>query len=511
MSTIKEQKRRSLQMTPSGTGDRTQHRSSGSTVAQKGYMTFQPGDYVYHFELPLDSRLPESINVELGTVKYKLEAVVDRAGAFRANVIGTRDVTLIRVPSENSLEQVEPIAISRNWEDQLHYDIIISGKSFPLGAQVPIAFKLIPLAKIQCHRIRIFVTENVEYYCNNRRVHRVEPAKKVQLFEKRADAPSVSMFPGSSIRVLAGGGIDYDSREAAAQGVEQFGRDRTNLLGDLNGECNVGPTEMEFLVQLPGCKSLKDREKGQQIHFDTTFSNIQVHHWIKVTLIKTALGFDVFAHKESRLLCAFRSLTGWIIPSVAILRSQLIPLCISYLVRQLKPTQHCPPTRVRQAMARLSITAIHPTALVLCPVHDTQVSLERYIRSINSGSLTPSAGSNGSDHPTLLAPPPAVHIRGMNEHAQRPIHLIRNPSFNPPPFDAEQPPPLITPPPEYDSIVGHGEGLADYFARLADETGDEDELEARAVGRVDLPLTPGGRVNRSMDERRTWLPPGHVA
>lgn len=117
-----------------------------------------------------------------------------------------------------------------------------------------------------------------------------------------------------------------------------------------------------------------------------------------------------------------------------------------------------------------------------------------------------------SENTTTIAPPPVAHISGRNEAPQRPIHLLRNPSFNPPPFDAEQPPPLITPPPEYDSIVGHGEGLADYFARLADETTPDEVDEAYADdggrtitrGRVNLPLTPGGRVNRSMDERRTW-------
>ena len=56
----------------------------------------------------------------------------------------------------------------------------------------------------------------------------------------------------------------------------------------------------------------------------------------------------------------------------------------------------------------------------------------------------------------------------------RPIHLLRHPSFNPPAFDADEPPPpvpaeLMTPPPHYDVIVGTPsvDGLADYFARLA--------------------------------------------
>ena len=60
----------------------------------------------------------------------------------------------------------------------------------------------------------------------------------------------------------------------------------------------------------------------------------------------------------------------------------------------------------------------------------------------------------------------------------RPIHLLRHPSFNPPAFDAEDPPPpipadILTPPPNYDMIVGTPsvDGLADYFARLADYEG----------------------------------------
>ena len=279
--TPRDLKRLSLQNNHSrsfGKGDTT-----GPTISQKGYRTFTPGDYIYNFELPLDSRLPETIDVELGNVKYELEAIIERAGAFRANLVGTKEVVLIRAPSENSLETVEPIAISRDWEDQLHYDIVISGKSFPLGAQVPIAFKLTPLAKVQCHRIKVYVTENIQYFTTNKRVHRLEPTRRIQLFEKRADGPSSSAYPGSSLRITAGGGVAYDGREAAAHGDESVARDTTNLLGDLDGEHNVGPTEMEISVQLPSCYAMQEREKTARVHCDTTYSNIQVHHWIKVS------------------------------------------------------------------------------------------------------------------------------------------------------------------------------------------------------------------------------------
>jgi arrestin-related trafficking adapter 3/6 len=113
----------------------------------------------------------------------------------------------------------------------------------------------------------------------------------------------------------------------------------------------------------------------------------------------------------------------------------------------------------------------------------------------------------------------------------RPIHLLRVPSYNPPAFDAEQPPPpaeiaaetpdprsVMTPPPQYDVIIGTPsvDGMADYFARLADygfdpredDSDSADDEPARALtrsGRVTVahPRTPGGRApSRSLEIER---------
>jgi hypothetical protein len=112
-----------------------------------------------------------------------------------------------------------------------------------------------------------------------------------------------------------------------------------------------------------------------------------------------------------------------------------------------------------------------------------------------------------------LAMPTQAHVHNDPNSGQvRPMHLLRAPSFNPPAFDEDEaPPPLVTPPPLYDNIVpgDSTSALADYFARLADETSDEDDRLDRS--RIDIPLTPGGRVNRSMDIPRNWLPLGAAA
>ena len=248
---------------------------NGVSVAQRGYRVFQPGDYVYNFELPIESCLPETIDVDLGTVKYELEGTIERPGAFRPNLVGRKDVILIRCPAEASLECSEPIAITRTWEDQLHYDIVISGKSFPLGSTIPIAFKLTPLAKVRCHRIKIFITENIGYSCRKKKVHRLDPVRKVQLYEKRADGPPNYTFGGSSGQIHVGGGSSGE--QASGSRNLGGGNESDNLLGDLTQD-NIGPTEMELSIQLPGC-NVKEKDR---IHFDTTCQDIQVHHWIKV-------------------------------------------------------------------------------------------------------------------------------------------------------------------------------------------------------------------------------------
>lgn len=475
----------------------------GSTVASKGYRTFLPGDYVYNFEYPLDSRLPESIDVELGSVKYELEAIVERSGAFRANLVGGKAVTLIRAPGESSLEQVEPIAISRNWEDQLHYDIVISGKSFPLGSQVPIAFKLTPLAKVQCHRIKVLVTENIEYFCSNKKVHRMEPTRKVQLFEKRADQLPQSTFPGSTMRVTSGGGVPYEQRAQAARGDPFLPADSTNLLGDLNGDTNIGPTEMEFNVQLPSCQAMKEeRARSHRLHFDTTYQNIQVHHWIKIVMRLSKpdatdptkrrhfeISIDSPFHILScRATQANISLPAYTSPEAATQGSSLYDC-------------GCPGAALR----RNSPPGFVPTLSSLGTASSSAAS---------SGTSTPVVPSPG------LARPPTIHAanhvnRGVQQQErERPIHLLRAPSFNPPPWsEQEPPPPLITPPPEYDTIASPTSGMADYFARLGNEYDDGDSSgdETSRAGRVNVPLTPGGRVNRSMDlGRNGWIPVGRT-
>ena len=126
-----------------------------------------------------------------------------------------------------------------------------------------------------------------------------------------------------------------------------------------------------------------------------------------------------------------------------------------------------------------------------------------------SGSSTGGPRLDNTSLPPLRPPQPA-HVHNQNPTISRPMHLLRAPSFNPPAFEEEQPPPpLVTPPPQYHDIASPTSGLADYFTRLADaydEGEDSDDPDSATTrGRVNVPLTPGSRVNRSMELSRRDL------
>jgi hypothetical protein len=109
-------------------------------------------------------------------------------------------------------------------------------------------------------------------------------------------------------------------------------------------------------------------------------------------------------------------------------------------------------------------------------------------RTSSAGSVPTLESTNGSDNlsapeialPNLARPPQAHLSTNSAAGIQRPIHMLRNPSFNPPAFDAEEPPPPIaTPPPLYDHVIGtpSHDGLADYFARYVPGCSSESEVD----------------------------------
>ena len=102
---------------------------------------------------------------------------------------------------------------------------------------------------------------------------------------------------------------------------------------------------------------------------------------------------------------------------------------------------------------------------------------------------------NQSNNTTRRPASPVIH--------HRPMELLRRPSYGPPAFDDDDPPPplpsdIMTPPPNYDIIVGTPsvDGLADYFVRLANY---EDMGHADRTPGSDETHVPGGGSGEASD------------
>lgn len=214
---------------------------------------FSPGYYVYNFEHPLPALTPETISLNFGHVAYSLEASITRVGAFKSNLTAKVPVDVVRIPSDNSVEENEPIIIEREWEDQLRYEIVVGSKSVVLDSYLPLSFRFIPLfGKVALHRIRVYMTENCNYYCNNKTVHRAEPVRKFLLLEHKAKK-------NKSLISKSGGLTDGPAPE----------------------DDEVLPREMEFQMFVP---STINKKYNYCMHPDTAYDDIQCDHWIKISL-----------------------------------------------------------------------------------------------------------------------------------------------------------------------------------------------------------------------------------
>ncbi|KAI0463382.1 hypothetical protein LJB42_003409 [Komagataella kurtzmanii] len=223
------------------TTDLRAFKSLDESSLQDSHGKFPAGDYIYNFELPIPACLPETINETFGKVTYTLTAAVERLGTFKTNLHAEIPVNIVRTICEESVEENEPIVVNKTWEDELAYEVVIGSKMIPLNTYMPISFRLVPMTKIQLHRLRVFATENMEYYCHNKKVHRMEPTKKYLLMEYKAP------------------------------------NGQTNLLEDANGM--IGMKEFEFEVYVP-----KKIGEHNTLHPDTSYQNIRSNHWLKVCL-----------------------------------------------------------------------------------------------------------------------------------------------------------------------------------------------------------------------------------
>lgn len=409
--------------------------------------TFPPGDYIYNFEHPLRPSLPETTSVTFGDVSYELEACVVRAGAFKLNLSGKLPITLVRTPSEYNLEENEPIVITRDWEDQLRYDIVIGGKSIVLDSYLPLAFRFVPLwGKVALHRIRVYLSENLEYYCQNKKVHRMEPSKKYLLLEHKAKK-------GKSLLAKKDNG--------------EYGDENDELL----------PRELEFQLYVP--QNLNGRI-NHVLHPDTSYDEIQAHHWIKLCLRISKLDpttegkrkhYEILIDSPIHILSPLAAHGNTLLPAYDdhLPDSSFLP---EYAPGSPPLSPGVTPVDNTQTIGKLfsALTSIssnssqkheepeEPSTIDqerfyhLNSINDNEEPLEREAdMHLDANIYKPDQNGSRSQLNSPQAVPHIGSLSPVGSPMLRPIHMLRRPSFNPPPFDADSTPPSVDePPPAYE-------------------------------------------------------------
>jgi arrestin-related trafficking adapter 3/6 len=73
---------------------------------------------------------------------------------FTSKLIATREVQVVSIPAETGIATTD-VLIERIWDDQLHYLLETSKKGFAIGGSFHIRMSLMPLAKVQVHRLAV--------------------------------------------------------------------------------------------------------------------------------------------------------------------------------------------------------------------------------------------------------------------------------------------------------------------------------------------------------------------
>ncbi|GAA5921978.1 hypothetical protein JCM3775_003447 [Rhodotorula graminis] len=252
--------------------DEDRHGAGGSEVVGDGWKEFKAGTYTYPISITVPATLPPSLTCEFGHVGYTLKATVHRAGALTTNLTSSTEVTLVTTPGEEDTEESESIVVERFWETQVKYHVALSGKSFPIGGQIPISIRLNPLAKIRLYRVTAQLEQKTSYFASvnsGRKLTRHETPKRFQLLRIENKDPKEPLLPilSDDPDVL----LNHPLREFFIN-ASSSDDDTPSLLDP------IGPWHLDGLLQLPDCSS----KLCVSTHHEK--SNISISHTLKIMM-----------------------------------------------------------------------------------------------------------------------------------------------------------------------------------------------------------------------------------
>ncbi|UZP38809.1 hypothetical protein NXS19_006625 [Fusarium pseudograminearum] len=278
--------------------------STDSTISftdeTESHKIFYPGVYEYDFVFPITHQQLETTQVPHAAVKWMLLATTARPGLFHNNVRAKKEVTFVRSPDPLSLEMVQQIPFHRHSHDWLQYDIVVSGRSFPIGSQISIAMKLGPLDNTTLYGFDFLINESIEYWFRENKINRKGLTRSVLLLNStagRAIIPSWTSAGQVSVHEAeAKSGPIHDDGDTAPRhdSVKSSGTAASTstvtktVEDDLDNsdECSMtlmDMVEIEAVAQVPTC-TIMSRREDLRLHPKCTWKNIVVKHSLRIVL-----------------------------------------------------------------------------------------------------------------------------------------------------------------------------------------------------------------------------------
>ncbi|KAG8358694.1 hypothetical protein FVEN_g3727 [Fusarium venenatum] len=261
---------------------------------------FYPGIYEYDFVFPITHHQLETTQVPHATVNWTLFTKIARSGLFHHTLRGQKEVTFVRTPDPLSLEMIQPIPLRCHGDNWLQYDIVVSGRSFPIGSPIQIAMKVRPTEGNMVQGFELLINESIEYWFNNKKVNRKGPTRSILLVKTTAErviiptwtiAGQVSVHNSESEHELIhqnqDSALQHESIktsgevETTSSITETRENDLENI--DANLATSVNEVDIEAVVQIPTCKVMLRRD-DLRLHPKCTWKNVVVKHSLRVKM-----------------------------------------------------------------------------------------------------------------------------------------------------------------------------------------------------------------------------------
>lgn len=233
---------------------------------------FEPGQYTYGFELPLESWLPETIDLPMGKVSYTLSASATEAGRPTNVAKFAQAIPLIRIPCVCSLELTEPYEVHGTLHG-LRYNFDLAAKSCRVGGQLPLRIRISSPNDRSWQSINVSLVEDIQYRTRDGVAHREQSRSKVGLYTKRAKRDPLHQ---RAFRRISAAGEKMATTYAGSVVVEKEQPRRSGSVTQLeHGELDY--MDERAILTLPPCS---------RIEADTAYKCLYVRHYLLVSGVR---------------------------------------------------------------------------------------------------------------------------------------------------------------------------------------------------------------------------------